>query len=88
MPFLRARAYSFCCRTGKTAVNAKAEKNEKSGNIRKEMRTTTHTVTKDGSWWSIARDYKCSRFELARINNKTISSMLYVGDVLKVPTSK
>ncbi len=48
----------------------------------------THTVVKNESWWSIARKYKCSMFELARINNKTIFSMLYVGDVLKVPESK
>ncbi len=48
----------------------------------------THTVVKNESWWSIAKDYKCSIFELARINNKSIFSMLYVGDVLKVPESK
>ncbi|WP_313530621.1 S-layer homology domain-containing protein, partial [Anaerotignum sp.] len=46
----------------------------------------THSVVKNESWWSIAKDYKCSMFELARINNKTIFSMLYVGDVLKVPS--
>ena len=54
----------------------------------KNLTYGTHTVQKNESWWSIAKDYKCSMFELARINNKTISSMLYVGDILKVPESK
>ena len=54
----------------------------------KDLTYGMHTVVKNESWWSIASKYKCSMFELARINNKTIFSMLYVGDTLKVPESK
>ncbi|MEG1448834.1 MAG: LysM peptidoglycan-binding domain-containing protein, partial [Oscillospiraceae bacterium] len=47
-----------------------------------------YTVQKGDSFWRIARKYRCSMFELAKINDKTIFSMIRPGDVLKVPKSK
>ena len=54
-------------------------------NTPSDLSYTTHTVTKGESWWGIAWKYKCSMFELARINNKTIFSVLYIGNILKIP---
>lgn len=48
----------------------------------------THIVTKGESWWSIARKYKVNMFTLAMVNHKTIFTMFYVGNKLKIPTIK
>lgn len=44
-----------------------------------------YTVQKGDSFWSIAQKHNCSMFELAKINGKTIFSMIDSGDVLNVP---
>lgn len=53
--------------------------------VPKNLTYGTYTVQKGDSFWSISWKYKCSMFELARINDKSIFSILYIGDVLKVP---
>ena len=48
----------------------------------------THTVTAGESWWSIAEDEMgdgSKMHELAAFNNSSITKMLYVGNVLKIP---
>ena len=47
-----------------------------------------YTVQKGDSFWSIAHKYHCSMVELAKMNDKTIFSIIKPGDVLKVPGSK
>lgn len=51
----------------------------------KKLTYGTYTVKKDDSWWKISSEQKCNMFELARVNGKTIFSIIYTGDVLKVP---
>lgn len=45
----------------------------------------TYRVKKGDSFWKISRIYKCSMYELAKINNKTIKDIIYPGEVLKIP---
>ncbi|MEG0895082.1 MAG: LysM peptidoglycan-binding domain-containing protein, partial [Oscillospiraceae bacterium] len=44
-----------------------------------------YTVQKGDSFWAIARKHHCNMFKLAKINGKTIFSIIRPGDVLKVP---
>jgi LysM repeat protein len=48
---------------------------------------STYTVNFGDSWWSIANRYGMSMYTLAARNGKTISSMLYPGNVLSVSGS-
>ena len=59
--------------------------NGETADVPKNLTYGTYTVQKGDSFWSIASKYKCSSFELARINDKSIFSILHSGDVLKVP---
>ncbi|MFD1429706.1 LysM peptidoglycan-binding domain-containing protein [Lacticaseibacillus mingshuiensis] len=45
---------------------------------------STYTVQSGDSWWSIAYKYGMSMYTLAANNGKTISSVIYPGDVLRV----
>ena len=47
----------------------------------------THTVQKGETYWLIAKKYGVSLNELLSINNATESTVLYVGDVIKIPNS-
>ncbi|WP_313523760.1 S-layer homology domain-containing protein [Anaerotignum sp.] len=62
--------------------------NGETADMPKNLTYSTYTVQKGDSFWSIAWKYKCNLFELARVNDKSIFSMLYVGDVLKVPSKE
>ena len=53
--------------------------------VPKNLTYGSYTVQKGDSFWSIASKYKCNIFELARINDKSIFSLIHPGDVLKVP---
>ncbi len=53
--------------------------------VPKNLRYTTYTVQKGDSFWSIARKPGCTMSELERLNNKSRFSILYPGDVLRVP---
>ena len=44
----------------------------------------TYTVKYGDSWWSIANKYGMSMYQLAQINNRSIYSMLYPGQVLRI----
>ena len=44
----------------------------------------TYTVRYGDSWWAIANKYGMNMYDLARINGRSISSMLYPGQVLKL----
>lgn len=45
----------------------------------------THTVVRNESWWSIGLKYRVNMNELARVNGKTTSQVLYIGQVLQIP---
>lgn len=47
--------------------------------------TSGYTVVKDDSWWKIAKKYNVNMLTLAKINNKTIFSIIHLGDVLQIP---
>ena len=53
--------------------------------VPKNLRYTTYTVQKGDSFWSIARKLDCTMSELERLNNKSRFSIIYPGDVLRVP---
>lgn len=44
----------------------------------------TYTVKYGDSWWSIANKYGMSMYQLAQINNRSIYSMLYPGQTLRI----
>lgn len=47
----------------------------------------TYTVRPGDSWWSIANAHGMNMYALASINGKSISSVIYPGQVLKLTTS-
>lgn len=47
----------------------------------------TYTVRAGDSWWAIANAHGMSMYRLASINGKSISSVIYPGEVLKLTTS-
>ena len=51
----------------------------------KNLRYTTYTVQKGDSFWSISRKLGCPMSELERLNNKSRFSLIFPGDVLRVP---
>lgn len=53
--------------------------------VPKNLRYTTYTVQKGDSFWSIARKLGCTMSELERLNNKSRLSLIYPGDVIRVP---
>lgn len=44
----------------------------------------TYTVKYGDSWWAIANKYGMNMYDLARINGKSINSVIYPGQVLKL----
>lgn len=46
--------------------------------------SNTYTVQAGDSWWSIANAHGMNMYTLAQINNKSISSVIYPGQVLKL----
>lgn len=44
----------------------------------------TYTVKYGDSWWAIANRYGMSMYQLASINGKSINSVIYPGQVLKI----
>ncbi len=53
--------------------------------VPKDLRYTTYTVHKGDSFWSISNKLGCPMSELERLNNKSRFSIIFPGDVLKVP---
>ena len=50
-----------------------------------DKKHTTYTVQKGDSFWLIAKKVGCSMSELAKINGKSIYSIIHPGDKLKIP---
>ncbi len=52
----------------------------------KQLHQATHnyTVQSGDSWWKIAHDHGMDMYTLAQLNGRTINSMLYPGQVLRV----
>lgn len=46
--------------------------------------TNTYTVRYGDSWWAIANKYGMNMYDLARINGRSINSVLYPGQVLRL----
>lgn len=44
----------------------------------------TYTVHYGDSWWAIANKYNMNMYDLARINGKSINSVIYPGQVLRI----
>lgn len=55
----------------------------------KQLHQATHnyTVRPGDSWWKIAHDHGMDMYTLAQLNGRTINSMLYPGQVLRVADS-
>src|SRR5699024_7754378 len=47
----------------------------------------TYTVRAGDSWWAIANAHGMNMYALASINGKSITSVIYPGQVLKLTTS-
>lgn len=45
----------------------------------------TYTVQKGDSFWKIALEYNVNMFTLAKVNGKSIFSLIYEGEELKIP---
>lgn len=55
----------------------------------KQLHQATHnyTVRYGDSWWKVAHDHGMDMYALAQLNGRTINSMLYPGQVLRVADS-
>lgn len=55
----------------------------------KQLHQATHnyTVRPGDSWWKIAHDHGMDMYTLAQLNGKTINTMIYPGEVLRVADS-
>lgn len=53
--------------------------------VPKNLRYTTYIVQKGDSFWLIAHKLGCTMSELERLNNKSRFSLIFPGDVLRVP---
>ena len=49
-----------------------------------QSNTSTYTVRYGDSWWSIANRHGMNMYTLAQINGRSINSMLYPGQVLRI----
>lgn len=71
--------------TDKEQKEEKKEETPKNPSTPSPVIYNTYTVKKGDSFWKISQKYKCSMYELAKINNKTIKDIIYPGEVLKIP---
>ncbi|WP_312612122.1 S-layer homology domain-containing protein [Oscillibacter sp.] len=74
--------------TGKKDINGSTYTFDQYGvtaDVPTNLRYTTYTMQKGDSFWSIARKLNCTMSELERLNNKSRFSIIYPGDVLRVP---
>ena len=74
--------------TGKKDIDGAAYTFDQYGvtaDVPKNLRYTTYIVQKGDSFWLIARKLGCTMSELERLNNKSRFSIIYPGDVLRVP---
>lgn len=49
-----------------------------------QSNTSTYTVRYGDSWWAIANKYSMSMYQLASINGKSINSVIYPGQILRL----
>lgn len=49
-----------------------------------QSNTSTYTVRYGDSWWAIANRYGMSMYQLASINGKSINSVIYPGQTLRI----
>ena len=49
-----------------------------------QSNTSTYTVKYGDSWWAIANRYGMNMYDLARINGKSINSVIYPGQTLRI----
>ena len=74
--------------TGKKDIDGAAYTFDQYGvtaDVPKNLRYTTYIVQKGDSFWLIAHKLGCTMSELERLNNKSRFSIIYPGDVLRVP---
>lgn len=74
--------------TGKQDIDGGAYTFDQYGvtaDVPKNLRYTTYIVQKGDSFWLIAHKLGCTMSELERLNNKSRFSIIYPGDVLRVP---
>lgn len=53
-------------------------------NTQPQAAANTYTVRYGDSWWSIANRHGMNMYDLARINGKSINSVIYPGQVLRI----
>jgi LysM repeat protein len=51
----------------------------------KDRTYSAYTVRRGDSFWAIACKFNCTMAELERLNNKSRFSLIFPGDVLRVP---
>ncbi|MDF2672300.1 MAG: hypothetical protein K0R09_565 [Clostridiales bacterium] len=67
-----------------TKVNTNTTQKDKTNTVKKPA-YKTYTVKKGDCFWSIARKFKVNIYTLLKLNNKSISSIIRPGTVLKIP---
>lgn len=67
-----------------TKVDTNTTQKEKTNTVKKPS-YKTYTVKKGDSFWYIARKFKVNVSTLIKLNNKSISSIIRPGIVLKIP---
>lgn len=75
---------SSTAETNTPKVENNTTQKEKTNTVKKPA-YKTYTVKKGDSFWSIARKFKVNMYTLIKLNNKSISSIIRPGNVLKIP---
>lgn len=71
--------------SGKGAkINNKINQTPAPANNNQNNNTSTYIVRSGDSWWAIANRYGMNMYTLASLNGKSISSVIYPGQVLRV----
>lgn len=65
-------------------VNNKVNQTPAPANNNQNNNTSTYTVRSGDSWWAIANRYGMNMYTLASLNGKSINSVIYPGQVLRV----
>ena len=68
-------------------INKKVNQTPAPANNNNQSNTSTYTVRWGDSWWAIANRYGMNMYTLASLNGKSINSVIYPGQVLRVKGS-